>query len=48
MDLESQINAVRDEFARIQTEIRKKIVGNEEIVEGLDNRRLAQAGRPFQ
>ena len=35
MSLESQVDAVKVEFAKIQSELRKKIVGNDEVIEGI-------------
>jgi MoxR-like ATPase len=35
MNLESQVNAVKTEYARIKTELRKKIVGNDDVIEGI-------------
>ncbi|MCZ6552952.1 MAG: MoxR family ATPase [SAR324 cluster bacterium] len=35
MSLESEVDAVKVEFAKIKKELRKKIVGNDEIIEGI-------------
>jgi MoxR-like ATPase len=35
MELESQVASVNTEYARIKTELRKKIVGNDAVIEGI-------------